>query len=77
MDIAGLALGGGFGYLTRLHGLTTDKILQLDIVTAYGEMKTVNSTSHPDLFWALQGAGAGSYGIFTSLTLRGYTWGLP
>lgn len=62
--IAGLALGGGFGWLTRKHGLTSDNLLSARIVTADAKSLHVNAASHADLFWALRGGG-GNFGIVT------------
>jgi FAD/FMN-containing dehydrogenase len=63
--IAGLTLGGGIGWLSGKHGLACDNLISADVVTADGQFLTVNSTTHADLFWALQGGG-GNYGIVTS-----------
>jgi FAD/FMN-containing dehydrogenase len=47
-----------------------DNVIELNVVTSAGEYLTVNSHSHPDLFWALRGGGGGTYGIVTSVTYR-------
>lgn len=67
--IAGLTLGGGFGWLTGKHGMTIDNLLSADVVTADGQLVHASETEHPDLFWALRGAGA-NFGIVTSFEYR-------
>jgi len=64
--IAGLTLGGGFGYLTRRWGWTTDTVLGIDLVTAEGKLVRASATEHPDLFWALCGGG-GNFGVVTGI----------
>ena len=64
VGIAGLTLGGGIGYLTRLHGLAIDRLRSMEVVTVDGEVRTVSADQHPDLFWALRGGG-GNFGIVT------------
>jgi len=68
VGIAGLTLGGGLSLLGRSLGLTCDSLIAAEIVTAAGEVLTVHDDSHCDLFWALRGAGAGNFGVVTSLT---------
>jgi FAD/FMN-containing dehydrogenase len=67
--IAGLTLGGGFGWLTRKHGLTVDNLLSAEIVTADGQLRQVSQHDEPDLFWAIRGGG-GNFGIVTSFDFR-------
>lgn len=67
--VGGLTLGGGNGYLSRLHGLTVDHLVSVQLVTADGRILTVSDDEHPDLFWALRGAGH-NYGIAVSFTFR-------
>ena len=67
--IAGLTVGGGFGYLTRRHGWTCDTVLSMEVVTAAGQVLRVSDSEHADLFWALRGGG-GNFGIVTSFEYR-------
>ncbi|PZF82739.1 LLM class flavin-dependent oxidoreductase [Jiangella anatolica] len=65
VGVGGLATAGGIGYLSRSHGLTIDRLRAVEIVLADGSVVRADETSHPDLFWAVRGAG-GNYGIVTS-----------
>lgn len=61
--VNGLTLGGGIGFLNRKYGLTCDAVKSIKMLTADAEIIEVSKHSHPNLFWALLGAGNGSYGI--------------
>ncbi|MGZ8290473.1 MAG: FAD-binding oxidoreductase, partial [Telluria sp.] len=63
--VGGLTLGGGFGWLTRKHGLAIDNLVSADIVIASGERLHTDIDSHPDLFWAIRGGG-GNFGVVTT-----------
>jgi FAD/FMN-containing dehydrogenase len=67
--VAGLTLGGGFGYLSRRFGWTVDNLEEVEIVTADGEVRRAASDEHEDLFWAVRGGG-GNFGVVTSFTFR-------
>ncbi|WP_282604222.1 FAD-binding oxidoreductase [Pelagibius sp. Alg239-R121] len=62
--VAGLTLGGGFGWLSRLHGLTSDNLLSVELVLADGSQVRASAEDHSDLFWGLRG-GSGNFGIAT------------
>jgi FAD/FMN-containing dehydrogenase len=72
--VAGLTLGGGFGWASRKLGLTIDSLRSADIVTADGELMTASEQSHPDLFWAIRGGG-GNFGVVTSFDFQAYELG--
>jgi FAD/FMN-containing dehydrogenase len=67
--VAGLTLGGGFGYLTRQFGWTVDDLEEVEIVTADGAVQRASRTTNEDLFWALRGGG-GNFGIVTEFVYR-------
>jgi FAD/FMN-containing dehydrogenase len=67
--VGGLTLGGGIGWLSTSRGLTCDNLLEVEPVTAAGDTLTVGPDSHPDLFWALRGAGA-NFGVATRFAFR-------
>ena len=70
VGIGGLTLGGGHGILGRAYGLTLDHLLAAQLVLANGRLVACDQHHHPDLFWALRGAGAGNFGVVTSLTFQ-------
>ncbi len=70
VGIAGLITGGGLGIADREFGLTCDALLEAEMVTADGEIRTINASEHADLFWALRGGGGGQFGVLTQLKMK-------
>lgn len=66
VGISGLTQGGGIGPFSREYGLTLDRLLSADIVTANGRLQRVSAHANPDLFWAIRGGGGGNFGVVTS-----------
>jgi FAD/FMN-containing dehydrogenase len=70
VGVAGLVQGGGFGSFSKKFGMGGQNLLQAEIVTADGVVRTVNACKDPDLFWALKGGGGGTFGVVTKLVLK-------
>jgi len=70
VGVAGHALGGGFGLLARIYGLTCDNLLSVRIVNADSQVLAADPQHEPDLFWACRGGGGGSFGIATEFSFR-------
>jgi len=70
VGVAGLVQSGGFGSCSKGFGTAAAGLLEAEVVTADGNVRTVNAGTHPDLFWAIKGGGGGSWGVVTRLTLR-------
>jgi hypothetical protein len=75
VGISGLTLGGGIGMSERKHGLTCDNLLEVELVTASGEVVTTSEREQPELFWACRGGGGGNFGITTGFKFRVYPAG--
>lgn len=69
VGVAGLTLGGGFGYLSRRFGWAADNLEEVEIVTADGQVRVANRDRHADLFWAVRGGG-GNFGVVSRFTFR-------
>ncbi|HYA29208.1 MAG TPA: FAD-binding oxidoreductase [Acidobacteriota bacterium] len=67
--IAGLTLGGGFGWLTRKYGMTIDNLVSVDLITADGNKIRASENQHEDLFWAIRGGG-GNFGVVTQFEFQ-------
>ncbi len=83
VGVAGLIQSGGFGSFSKGFGTAASGLLEAEIVTADGRVRSVNACNDPDLFWAIKGGGGGTFGVVTRLTLRthdlpaffGASWG--
>lgn len=67
--IAGLTLGGGFGYLSRRFGWTVDNVISMEMVTEDGQIVRASENENPDLFWGLKGGG-GNFGVVTKFEYK-------
>jgi len=72
--IAGLTLGGGFGYMSRQYGWTSDSVRSMTLVNAQGEVTRASERENPDLFWGLRGGG-GNFGVLTGIEYALYPVG--
>lgn len=71
VGVMGALLGGGYGRLMGKRGFMVDNVLSMNLITAYGTVTTVSASSHPNLWFALRGAGA-NFGIVTSAVMKSY-----
>jgi FAD/FMN-containing dehydrogenase len=67
---AGFVLGGGYGLQSRLYGLGLDNVESFRVVLVDGRLVVASKKEHEDLFWALRGAGSGSFGVVTAMEYR-------
>jgi FAD/FMN-containing dehydrogenase len=72
--VAGLTLGGGFGWISRKHGLTIDNLLSAEVVIATGEVVRASARQNTDLFWGIRGGG-GNFGVVTSFEFQAHPIG--
>ncbi|KAG1687600.1 hypothetical protein DVH05_004690 [Phytophthora capsici] len=72
VGIGGHISGGGYGMVSRHYGLAADQTTEMRVVLYNGTVVTASPTENPDLFWALRGGGAGSFGIVTLFTIKAY-----
>lgn len=70
VGVAGLVQSGGFGTFSKHYGTAAGSLLQAEVVTADGRLRTVNACNDPELYWGLRGGGGGSLGVVTRLTLK-------
>lgn len=70
VGVAGFVQGGGFGSLSKQFGTGAGNLLEAEVVTPDGRIRTVSKWRDPDLFFALRGGGGGTFGVVTRLTLR-------
>jgi FAD/FMN-containing dehydrogenase len=70
VGVAGLVQSGGFGSFSKHYGTAAAHLLEAEVITADGRIRTVNPHTDPDLFWALKGGGGGTFGIVSKATLR-------
>lgn len=70
VGLGGYIQGGGHGPLASTHGLASNQVLQMTVVTTTGEILTANDFQNQDLFWALRGGGPGQYGVVTQYVIK-------
>ena len=68
----GWVQGGGHSFNTPVYGMGVDNLLEMDIVTADGQLQTISECSNPDLFFAVRGGGGGTWGVATRVTYKAH-----
>ncbi len=71
VGVVGYSLGGGIGWMARMHGLSAESVLAVEIVTADGALVRADRTQNTDLFWALRGGGGG-LGVVVAMEIALY-----
>jgi hypothetical protein len=72
VGLAGLIQGGGFGSHSKRYGTAAGSLLEVEVVTADGQIRIANACTNPDLFWALKGGGGGTFGVVSRMTARAH-----
>jgi len=70
VGLAGLIQGGGFGSFSKHYGTAAGSLLEVEVVTADGQVRIANACTNADLFWALKGGGGGTFGVVSKLTVK-------
>ncbi|KAI1809726.1 FAD-binding domain-containing protein [Poronia punctata] len=70
VSVGGYLTGGGHSVLAQLYGMGADQVLEMEVVTAQGDILVANECQNKDLFWAMRGGGGSTFGVMTSVTLK-------
>ncbi|KAK4244849.1 hypothetical protein C7999DRAFT_34832, partial [Corynascus novoguineensis] len=70
VSVGGYVTGGGHGLLSSTYGMAADEVLEMELVTADGDIVTANECQNKDLFWAMRGGGVSTFGVLTSVTMK-------
>ncbi|KAL4946938.1 hypothetical protein BDW69DRAFT_190708, partial [Aspergillus filifer] len=69
VGLGGLISNGGHGLLSSTHGLASDNVYQVTVVTPNGDVLVANDVQNSDIFWAVRGAGGGQFGVVTEFVI--------
>ncbi|KAL7243089.1 hypothetical protein ACSBR1_015491 [Camellia fascicularis] len=69
MGVGGHLSGGGYGYLMRKYGLSVDNIVDAQLIDVNGRVLN-RETMGKDLFWAITGGGASSFGVVLAYKIK-------